>query len=131
MKEYAKDYAKDFLAKSRRFIKIADENFEKYPDEAAFNATQAVINANDAFTIHILGKRASKDHREAVIIHKEAAQRLGDASTSSIVNDVLTLRDSTGYDVKKYVTKQDCQKIVKKAERFLGWVENIINSRKF
>ena len=131
MKEYSREYAKDFLEKSKRFVVIAKENIEKYPDEAAFNATQAVINANDAFSIHILGKRASKDHREAVTIHKEAAQRLGDSSTSSVVNDILTLRDSTGYDVKKYVTKPECKKLVKKAELFVEWVENIINIKKF
>jgi HEPN domain-containing protein len=77
VKEYPREYAKDFLKKAKRFLEIAKQNLEKYPEEAAFNATQAIINANDALTIFVLGKRASKDHREAILLHKEVIKKLG------------------------------------------------------
>ena len=68
MREYPKHYSKDFLEKSKKFIEIAKQVQDTYPQEAAFNAVQATINANDAFTISVLEKRASKDHREALIL---------------------------------------------------------------
>jgi HEPN domain-containing protein len=126
VKEYPREYAKDFLKKSKRFLEIAKQNLEKYPEEAAFNVTQAIINANDALTIFMLGKRASKDHREAILLHKEVIKKIGDASKISIVQTSLELRESVGYDIKKPITKSDCELLIKRGERFINWVENFV-----
>lgn len=101
VKEYPKDYAKDFLKKSKKFLDIATLILERYPEEAAFNATQSIINANDALTIFMLGKRASKDHREAILLHREVVKKIGDSSKLSIVQMSLESREVTGYDIKK------------------------------
>jgi len=124
--EYLKEYSKDFLLKAKRFLEIAKLNLDKYPEEAAFNATQAIINANDAFTIFVLGKKATKDHREAIFLHKEAIKKIGDSSKLPIVQLSLESRESTGYDIKKRIGKQNSGSLIKKAERFLDWVETIL-----
>ncbi len=126
MRDYPRTYAKDFLEKSKKFLEIAKGMEEKYPEEAAFNAVQATINANDAFTIAVLERRASKDHREALILHKEAAAKIGD-SRIDIIHKELDSRDATGYDVKKIMTKSECEALIKRAERFIIWVESIVN----
>jgi len=126
VKEYPKYYAKDFLKKSKKFLEIAILILEKYPQEAAFNATQAIINANDALTIFMLGKRASKDHREAILLHKEVVKKIGDSSKLSIVQMSLESREGTGYDIKKSLGKADCELLVKRAERFVSWVETFL-----
>ena len=123
MREYSKEYAMDFLNKSKRFLEVAKNASNDYPEEAAFNAIQAVINANDAYTIGILGKRASRDHREAIILHKEASMKTGE-SKLDILHMELDARDVAGYDVKKQFRKGGSAMIIKKAERFIDWVEN-------
>ena len=126
VEEYLKEYSKDFLSKSKKFLEIAKSNLNKYPEEAAFNATQAIINANDAFTIFMLGKKATKDHREAIILHKEAVKRIGDSSKLSIIQLGLELRETTGYDIKKRFGKTNSEILIKKTERFVDWVESFI-----
>jgi HEPN domain-containing protein len=124
--EYLKEYSKDFLLKAKRFLEIAKLNLDKYPEEAAFNATQAIINANDAFTIFVLGRKATKDHREAIILHKEAIKKIGDSSKLPIVQLSLESREATGYDIKKRIGKQNSEILIKKAERFIDWAESIL-----
>ncbi len=126
MKEYPKEYAKDFIKKSEIFLEIARKNLDLYPEESAFNATQSIINANDAFTVSIINKRATKDHREAILLHKEAIKKVGDSSKLDIVQKGLELRESTEYDVRKTISKNDAEILVKKAERFLNWVKTFI-----
>lgn len=126
VREYPKEYAKDYLEKAKRFLTIAINNIENYPEEAAFNAVQSTINANDAFTIWILGKRASKDHREAIILHKEAAKKIGESRSETVIKE-LDSRDITGYDVKKKLSRRECEILIRRAERFVNWVERIIS----
>lgn len=126
VREYPKSYAKDFLNKAKRFLEIAMENKERYPKESAFNAIQSIINANDALTISIIGKRASIDHREAISLHKEVTRKTGDSSKLSVLQKGIELRDATGYDVKKFIGKKDCELLIKRAQRFVDWVDNLI-----
>lgn len=126
MREYPKTYANDYLSKAKKFLEIATKMETIYPEEAAFNAVQAVINTNDSFTISVLEKRASKDHREALILHKEAAAKIGESKVDTVYKS-LDSRDAVGYDVRKNISKSDCELLIKRADRFINWVENIIN----
>jgi len=127
MREYSKEYAKDFLKKAGKFLQIAKQAIDSFPEEAAFNAIQSTINANDAFTIAVLGKRASSDHREAIILHKEAAAKVGE-SKSDVLHFEISSRDATGYDVKKRVGRNEAELLLKRAERFIYWVSQKISS---
>ncbi len=124
-REYDKICAKDFLEKSKRFLELAKNAVRQYPDEAAFIAIQATINANDAFTIAIIGKRASADHHEAILLHKEAAAIIGE-SKSDVLNFELDKRSSTGYDIKKHLRTGEAEIFIKRTERFLYWVDEKI-----
>ena len=126
VKDYQKYYAKDFIKKSERFLEISKQNLEKFPEESTFNAIQSIINANDALTISNLGKKATKDHREALILHKDVIRKIGDSSKLSTIKAALEARDATGYDVKKRFGRKKCEILVKKAERYLFWVKNHI-----
>ncbi|MEW5759722.1 MAG: hypothetical protein AB1779_03030 [Candidatus Thermoplasmatota archaeon] len=122
---YPREYAKDFLKKAKKFLEIAKRTVEDYPEEGAFNAIQASINANDALTIWVLGKKASTDHGEAIFLHKEASSKIGESKIDLLTSE-LELRSATGYDIKKISKHDDCVVLVKKAERFVRWVEDII-----
>jgi HEPN domain-containing protein len=125
MREYPKEYGEKFLDRARRFMEIADSFKEKYPEEASFIAIQAIINANDALTVYCIQERASKDHREAIKLHKMSASKIGGGKVG-VLQEALDLRDAAGYDVMRHISKQSCELIIKRAERFLNWVEGAI-----
>ena len=79
----------------------------------------------------MLQKRASTDHREALLLDSEIAAKLGgvDKSRMSIVNEALDMRSTTGYDIKKTLKGDECSLLVKRTERFINWVESIINQK--
>ncbi|MBI4015602.1 MAG: hypothetical protein HY362_02705 [Candidatus Aenigmarchaeota archaeon] len=124
-REYNRIYAKEFFEKSKRFLELAKNAVNQYPDEAAFIAIQATINANDAFTIAIIGKRASAEHNEAISLHKKAAAIIGE-SKSDVLNFELDKRSSTGYDIKTHLGRVEAEIFIKRTERFLSWVEEKI-----
>jgi len=101
-------------------------NLENFPEESAFNAIQSIINANDALTIFNIGKKATKDHREAILLHKEVVRKTGDSSKLSIIQISLDARDAVGYDVKKIFGRKKCEILVKRAERYLFWVKSYL-----
>ena len=93
-KEVNKQVANNYLKKSEEFYEIASKALEEGKHDAAiFNATQSVFLANDAFCIHFLGRRASKDHREAVNLHLEAARIVADTSKRSVIAGVFDDRN--------------------------------------
>ena len=92
---------------------------------AAFDAIQAIINANDALTIFILGKRASMDHKEAIDIHVETIGKIHDASMRVVLHSALSSRSEIGYS-GKIVKKDESEKFLKNAVRFLEWVKNYV-----
>jgi HEPN domain-containing protein len=50
------------------------ENYQRGRyDVSIFDSSQAIILANDAFCIFFLGRRPSKDHKEAIKLHVEAS----------------------------------------------------------
>jgi HEPN domain-containing protein len=106
------------------FYAVALESFEKKRyDASVFNASQAIILANDAFCIVFLGKRASKDHREAVQLHVQASA--GGGNKKDIVSDALEMRGEFGY-TEKTSDERGANLFLVRAKRFLDWVKGRI-----
>ncbi len=121
-----KEDAKNYLKKAEEFIETAKQAIlTSRFDAAGFNSIQAIINANDALTIFLLGKRASKDHREAIKMHVETIKIINDASFRSVLKEALDLRSEIGYSGK--ITRKDlAEQLVKNAVRFIEWVKNYV-----
>ncbi len=114
-----------YLEKSEEFYNSALENYQKGRYAACiFDASQSIILANDAFCIFFLGKKASKDHREAVLLHVQASQVRGE-SKKEIVVEALEKRSEFGYTEIR-ASEREANKILVKAKRFLDWVRSVI-----
>ncbi len=86
-----------------------------------------MINANDAFTINFLEKRASADHRECLKLHSDAAGIIHDSSQKDRLRDSINLRSQAGY-MGEWMSKADAERTVRRAIQFLAWVAKKIKS---
>ncbi len=121
VREVKKEDAQKFLEKAESFYSAAlDEHKKCRYDVAVFNASQAIILGNDALCIAFLGKRPSKNHREAVNLHVEASA--GKENKREIVNDALEKRSEFGYTERKS-SEKEANIILVKARRFIDWVK--------
>ncbi|MDO9536883.1 MAG: HEPN domain-containing protein [Thermoplasmata archaeon] len=129
VKGVRKAEAMKFLYQAKEFLQSANENMvaERY-NAAVFVAIQAMINANDAFTIHHLEKRASADHRECLKLHADAAKNIDDGSQRERLKDAMNLRSQAGY-MGDWMSKAEAQKAVRQAAQFLKWVEGKVGSK--
>lgn len=120
-KEASKQVAEEYLRKADEFYDTALKALEGGKlDAATFNATQAVFLANDAFCIHFLGRRASKDHREAMNLHMQAATAVSDTSKRSLIVAVFDERSQSGY-TERSVKEPEARKMAIQAGRFIAW----------
>lgn len=107
---------------AREFLGSAFDNLHKNRFKAALDhAGDSVIAANDAFTIFMIQEAASRDHSEAISIHKKAGQKISD-NRASILKTLLDLRHKKGYrsvDVGKGIASA----AVRDADKFLRWVD--------
>ena len=118
--------AAGFLAQAREFLESARSNFDAARYNAAgFDAAQALINANDALTAHVLGAVASLDHREAVRLHVDVVRVLGDASQRDLLKRDLDERSGFGY-LGARVSRSHAERVLRDAARFLEWVRRTI-----
>jgi HEPN domain-containing protein len=123
VKEIRKHEAGNYLEQSGEFLESARDNLDKDRFNAAgFNAIQSMINANDALTIFFLEQRASKDHKEAVLLHVEVVRIINDSSCRGIFKEAMDLKSTAGY-LGKSVSKGEAEKLLKNAIRFLEWVK--------
>ena len=124
-REIRKDNAAKFIKKAEEFYYSSLENYQKGRYNAsAFDSTQAIILANDAFTIFVLGRRASKDHREAIQMHITASG--GKESKREILTEALEKRSEFGY------TDRDCKEseanlLLVRVKRFIDWTKGKID----
>ena len=121
-KSEAQQYLKqadEFLAESRSAMDNSRYNV------AGFVGVQAMINANDALTIHHLEKRASSDHREALTLHTEFVKKTGDGSQKDRLRDALQIRNNAGY-MGEALSKGDAERVVRIASNFVEWVKKSI-----
>lgn len=119
-REVRRDEARKFLRKSEEFYQSALENYQKARyDASVFDSSQSIILANDAFCIFFLGRRASKDHREAIQMHAQASA--GMESKKEIVTEALEKRSEFGYTERK-ANEKEANLLLIRSKRFLDWV---------
>lgn len=129
VKEVDRQTAERYLGKAEEFYETALNAIEnKKYDAAMFNATQAIFLANDAFCIHFLGRRASKDHRESVNLHLQAARVVSDTSKKDVIAGIFDERSESGY-TEKFTKQEEARKTIIQTRRFIDWVGRKIAKR--
>ena len=126
VKEVGKTESKSYIKQAEEFLELAKKGFENdFYNAAGFNAIQAIINANDAICINILGRRASTDHREAVKLHTDVVRALNDSSQKRRLSGALEQRSEVGY-LGKTISKNVAEKLLKDAIIFIEWAKKHI-----
>ncbi len=126
VREVKKEESLDYIKKAEEFLSSAQENLIKGRDNAAgFDATQSIINANDALTIFFLEKRASAEHREAVRLHIDVVRNINDNTGRTIIKNALDMRSAAGY-LGKSIAKKEAEILVKSAIKFIEWAKKYI-----
>jgi HEPN domain-containing protein len=126
VRKVTKIEASDYLKKAEEFLSSAQDNLTKGRFNAAgFEATQSIINANDALTIYFLEQRASKDHKEAVKLHVDVVRVINDGSGRQILKNALEARSEVGY-LGRAITQGEAQNLVKSAIKFIEWVKRYL-----
>lgn len=121
MMEESKDNAKLRLKDAIEFLESARRNLEEGRYKSALlNSGDAAIAANDALTIFLLGKVGSRDHQEAVMLHKEAGIKINE-NKSDILQNLIAERHRKGYRVF-VVSKSLAETDVRNAFKFVNWV---------
>jgi len=122
-KEVEKTESGSYIKQAEEFLDLAKKGFEsKYYNAVGFNAIQAIINANDAICLFILGRRTSTDHREALKLHTDVIRIINDATQKRRLSGALEQRSETGY-LGKSISKNTAEKLIKDAIVFLEWVK--------
>lgn len=125
MKKEDKFKAKIRLNDAEEFLKSAKDNLEKDRYKASLDhSIDAVIAANDAFTIFFIEQIPSTDHKEAVSLHKEAGKKVNENKANEIAL-LLEERHRRTYRSMP-VTKSLAEITLKKSQRFLEWVKSKI-----
>jgi len=121
VKEVNKSESHSYIIQAEEFLEMAKKGFEnELYNAAGFNAIQAIINANDAICIHLLGRRASTDHREAIKLHTDIIRVTNDASQKRRLSDILEIRAEMGY-LGKTASRKIAEKLLKDAVIFIEW----------
>lgn len=121
MMEESKDNAKLRLKDAIEFLESARRNLEEGRYKSALlNSGDAAIAANDALTIFLLGKVGSRDHQEAVMLHKEAGILMNE-NKSDILQNLIAERHRKGYRVF-VVSKSLAETDVRSAFKFVNWI---------
>ena len=124
-REIRKDDASKFIKKAEEFYQSAMENYQKGRlNASAFDSSQSIILANDAFTIYALGRRASKDHREAIQMHITASG--GKESKRDILAEALEKRSEFGYTDRE-CKDSEANLLLVRTKRFIEWAKGKIN----
>lgn len=126
VKEVNKKEVLNYLKQAEEFLDSARDNLNAGRFNASgFNATQSIINANDALTIYFLGRRASKDHREAVKLHVDVVREINDSSCRNIIKKALDMRSTVGY-LGTSTSSKNAENLVRQASKFIEWVKRYV-----
>ena len=125
-KEIRKSESGSYIKQAEEFLELAKRGFEgELYNASSFNAIQAIINANDAICIYLLGRKASTDHREAVKLHTDLIRVINDASQKRRLSGALEQRAEAGY-LGKVVSKNATERLIKDAITFIEWVKRYL-----
>jgi HEPN domain-containing protein len=125
MKKEDKGGANIRLKDAEEFLASARTNLELGRFKASLDhSVDATIAANDAFTIYFIGEIPSKDHHEAIKLHKLAGEKISENRASTVAL-LLEERHRKTYRCVS-VTRNLAEEYLKKAERFIGWVKEKI-----
>lgn len=125
VRKVRKEEAEKFIKKSEEFYNSALENYQKGRyDACVFDSSQAIILANDAFCIFILGRRASMEHKEAIKVHIEAAA--GKENKRDILTEALEKRSEYGY-TETSASGKEANLLLIRSKRFLDWAKERIS----
>ena len=114
------------LNDAEEYIKSAEENLDKGRYKASLDhSVDAVIAANDAFTIFFIEQIPSSDHKEAVLLHKEAGKRINENKAREFAL-LLEERHSKTYRPVT-VTENLARDILTKSKKFLSWIKEKIS----
>lgn len=126
MKREDKSKATIRLKDAEEFLGSASVNLEQGRFKASLDhSVDATIAANDAFTIHFIEEIPSRDHFEAIKLHKLAGQKVGENKAPQVAL-LLEERHRKTYRCVP-VTKNLAQGYLKKAERFIDGVKSKIS----
>ena len=126
MKEVSRKGAEQRMKDMLEFLESAKDNLKKQRFKVCVdNAVDAVIAANDAFTIFLLGQVATGDHQEAVRIHREAGRKIG-GNQYFLLQHLLEERHKKTYRAVS-VSKKDAEEILEKSIKFMSFVQKNIN----
>jgi len=110
------------LRDADEFIASSRDNLNEGRFKASLDhAIDAVIAANDAFTIYLLEQVASQNHNEAIRLHKLAGQKISENRADDIAI-LLEERHRKTYRTVP-VNRNLAEVTLKKAERFIEWVK--------
>ncbi len=121
MRQEAKESAFQRIKDAEEFIESSGDDIIKGRFKAAVvGAGDAVIAANDAFTIFFIEEKASRDHSEAITIHKKAGMKINENKVM-ILKNLLDERHRHGYRAVQ-TSKNVAEKDVYQAKVFIKWV---------
>lgn len=126
VKKVTKSTSSSYIKQAEEFLELAKKGFERNLYNASgFNAIQAIINANDAVCVHLLSRRASTDHREAIKIHMDLVRTINDASQKRRLSNALEKRAEIGY-LGKTTSKKVAEQLLKDAIVFIEWSKKLL-----
>jgi uncharacterized protein (UPF0332 family) len=119
-----KNRSKDYLTKaenSLRMAKIAIDQ-EAY-DNAVMSSVHATINALDAITTNLLGKRASGAHTDVVFLVKGIFDKKEHSDLAKQFASLMSLKNASEYH-PDLMTKSEAETSVLRAERIIAKEKN-------
>ena len=123
MKQEPKENAFQRIKDAEEFIESAEDDLNKGRFKAAVvGAGDAVIAANDAFTIYFIEEKASRDHSEAIAVHKKAGMKINENKVI-ILKNLLDERHRYGYRAVQ-TSKSVAEKDLYQAKLFTKWVRS-------
>lgn len=127
MRQEPKENAMQRINDAEEFMQSAEDNFGKGRFKAAIvDSGDAVIAANDAFTIHFIEEKASGDHLDAISVHKKAGMKVNE-NQSIILKTLLDERHQYGYRSVQ-ASKGAAEKDIASARKFVKWVKEKLHA---
>jgi len=121
----------DRLNQAHRFLDVAEAAHDpSHTSEAAANAIQAVIAANDAVCLYLAGRRPTgKSHTEAGQMLQEVCRstkwEAEAAQRSEQLVELLRQKNAAEYGGRP-LTAAAADRIMKQAARFVEWADDVV-----